>query len=136
MADDLETRITLLEKTAMSREAVIEREEKLLDRIDALMARHSAQSEKTLEHTLKMFGHDIAEQLQTMRNRIHAERDQKLTAEVEALRAETLKVAPTKAADSPFRAFLTKNWMWIGTLVLIVVLLRPDLAGAAIRLVT
>jgi len=31
MADDLETRLTLLERTAMSKEAVIEREEKLLD---------------------------------------------------------------------------------------------------------
>ena len=119
----------------MSREAVIEREEKLLDRIEALMTRHQAQSEKTLEHTLKMFGHDIAEQLQTMRNKIHVERDQKLAAEVDALKAEAAKAAP-KPAESPFRTFIIKNWIWIGTLVLIVVLLRPDLAGAAIRLVT
>ena len=119
----------------MSREAVIEREEKLLDRIDALMSRHQAQSEKTLEHTLKMFGHDIAEQLTQMRAKINGERDQKLAEAVSAVRADMVKAEPAKAHESPFRAFLFKNWMWIGTMVLMVILLRPDLAGAAVRLV-
>lgn len=119
----------------MTREAVIEREEKLLDRIDALMSRHSKQSEQTLEHTLKVFGHDIADQLKTMRDKIHAERDQKLADEVDKLRAEHAKAEPPKSHDSPFRAFLFRNWVWIGSIVVLVILLRPDLAGAAVRLV-
>lgn len=139
MADDIqtriETRITLLEKTAMTREAVLEREEKLLDRIDALMSRHQAQSEKTLEHTLKMFGHDIADQLQKMRAQIHVERDQKLEDEISKVRVEAAKVETPKPQESPFRQFLFRNWVWIGTIVLMVILLRPDLAGAAVRLV-
>lgn len=135
--NDIETRITLLEKTAMTREAVIEREEKLLDRIDALMSRHQAQSEKTLEHTLKMFGHDIAEQLTQMRAKINGERDQKLAEAVNAVRAEMVKAEPEppKSTESPFRQFLFKNWVWIGSIVVLVIVLRPDLAGAAVRLV-
>ena len=137
MAEDLETRIILLEKTAMSREAVIEREEKLLERIDALMGRHGKQSEQTLEHTLKVFGHDIAEQLQKMRTRIHEERDEKLKTEVAALRAE-LDRPPTFAAPvqtSPIRKFMADNWVWIGTIIVLVVLLRPDLAGHMLKLI-
>jgi hypothetical protein len=136
--NDFETRLTLLERTAMSKEAVIEREEKLLDRIDALMSRHQAQSEKTLEHTLKMFGHDIADQLKSMRDKIHAERDQKLADEVDKLRVERAKaepVDPPKSTESPFRQFLFRNWVWIGSIVVLVIVLRPDLAGAAVRLV-
>lgn len=122
----------------MSREAVIEREEKLLDRIDALMARHSKQAEQTLEHTLKVFGHDIAEQLQTMRNKIHAERDQRLAEEVGTLREEARKAeaaAPAKPAENPFRAYINRNWVWIGAIVAIIIVLRPDLAMAAVRAV-
>lgn len=93
MADDYETRLTLLERTFMSREAVIEREEKLLDRIDALMGRHQKQADQTLEHTLKVFGHDMGEQLQKMRTRINEERDEKLNAAVAKM--------DIKAADAP-----------------------------------
>ena len=135
MADDMETRITLLEKTAMSREAVIEREEKLLDRIDSLMARHGAQSEKTLEHTLKVFGHDIAEQLQKMRTRIHEERDEKLSLEVARLEREYAKPPPpAPPSASPVRAFMAANWVWITVIIVLVALLRPDLAGSVLRL--
>jgi DNA replication protein DnaD len=137
MAEDFETRLTLLERTAMSREAVIEREEKLLDRIDALMARHQAQSEKTLEHTLKMFGHDIADQLNTMRNRINKERDEKLDAAIDkALQAAPSPVPDPKAAqsNSPVRAFMAQNWIWITAFIITVALLRPDLAGSVLRL--
>jgi flagellar motility protein MotE (MotC chaperone) len=133
--NDIETRITLLEKTAMTREAVIEREEKLLDRIDALMSRHQAQADKTLEHTLKMFGHDIAEQLTQMRAKINGERDQKLAEAVGAVRAEMVQAEQPKSTESPFRQFLFRNWVWIGTIVVLIILLRPDLAGAAVRLV-
>lgn len=137
MADDLETRIILLEKTSMSREAVIEREEKLLERIDALMGRHGKQSEQTLEHTLKVFGHDIAEQLQKMRTRIHEERDEKLKTEVAALRAEIDRpvtfAAPVQV--SPIRKFMAENWVWIGIIIVLVILLRPDLAGHMLKLI-
>lgn len=133
MTQDLETRIILLEKTAMSREAVIEREERLLERIDTLMMRHQKQSEQTLEHTLKLFGHDIAEQLQKMRTRINEERDQKLDAAIDsALRAEA---PPPLQMQSPIRKFMADNWIWIGTIIVLVILLRPDLAGHMIRLI-
>lgn len=138
MADDLETRLTLLERTSMSREAVIEREEKLLDRIDALMSRHSKQSEQTLEHTLKVFGHDMADQLQKLRTRIHDERDEKLGAEIEKVRAE-LERPPSLPLPSqggnPIRKFMSDNWVWIGVIIVMVVLLRPDLAGHVLRLI-
>lgn len=135
MADDLETRLTLLERTAMTREAVLEREEKLLDRIDALMARHQGQAEKTLEHTLKMFGHDIADQLNTMRNKINKERDDKLSASIDAaLRDVSPPPAPPPQSSSPVRAFMAQNWIWITAMIVMVALLRPDLAGSVLRL--
>jgi hypothetical protein len=135
MAEDFETRLTLLERTAMSREAVIEREEKLLDRIDALMARHQAQSEKTLEHTLKMFGHDIADQLTNLRNRINKERDEKLDAAIDkALQAAPVPDPKAAQSNSPVRAFMAANWIWITAFIITVALLRPDLAGSVLRL--
>jgi hypothetical protein len=135
MADDIETRVTLLEKTAMSREAVLEREEKLLDRIDALMLRHNKQSEQTLEHTLKVFGHDMADQLQKLRSRIHEERDEKMKTELASLKAE-LDRPPTLIAPpvSPIRKWMAENWIWIGVIIVTVILLRPDLAGHMLTL--
>jgi hypothetical protein len=133
MADDIETRLTLLEKTTMSREAVIEREEKLLDRIDALMLRHQKQAEQTLEHTLKVFGHDIAEQLQRMRTRIHEERDVKL-AEMKAELDRPPTLAPV-VQTSPMRGFINRHWMWILAIIVMVAVLRPDLAGHFLRLI-
>lgn len=137
MADDLETRVTLLERTAMSRESVIEREERLLERIDALMNRHNKQSEQTLEHTLKVFGHGIAEQLEKMRARIHEERDEKLKAETTAIRAELERppTLPPPSHANPIRKFMADNWIWIGTVIVLVVLLRPDLAGHVLKLI-
>lgn len=132
MADDLETRVTLLEKTAMSREAVIAREERLLERIDALMERHHRQSEQTLDHRLKVFGHDIAEQLQKMRTRIHEERDQKVKSELDILRSEMVRPTPH---PSPIRRFMAENWIWIGIIIVMIVMLRPDLAGHVLRLI-
>jgi hypothetical protein len=134
MADDLETRLTLLERTSMGKDAVIEREERLLERIDALMSRHQGQAEKTLEHTLKMFGHDIADQLTTMRAKINKERDEKLDA---ALRSEAAKAPPPPplVQTSPIRRFMADNWVWIGTIIVLTVLLRPDLAGHMLKLI-
>lgn len=133
MADDLETRLTLLERTSMSREAVIEREEKLLDRIDQIMSRHQGQAEKTLEHTLKMFGHDIADQLNTLRAKINKERDEKLDAAIEAA-LKAVPEPPKAASGSPVRAFMAANWIWITAFIITVALLRPDLAGSVLRL--
>lgn len=133
MADDLETRLTLLERTSMTREAVIEREEKLLDRIDALMARHQKQSDQTLEHTLKVFGHDIAEQLVKLRTRINDERDEKLNLAIDAALRDVPEPAPVQSS-SPVRAFMAQNWIWITAMIVMVALLRPDLAGSVLRL--
>jgi hypothetical protein len=118
----------------MSKEAVIEREEKLLDKIDALMSRHQAQSEKTLEHTLKMFGHDIADQLTSLRNRINKERDEKLDAAIEAALKAAPETKPVHQNSSPVRAFMAANWVWITAFIITVALLRPDLAGSVLRL--
>lgn len=131
MADDLETRLTLLERTTMTREAVIEREEKLLDRIDALMGRHQKQADQTLEHTLKVFGHDMAEQLQKMRTRLNGEWDEKLDAAIDA--ALTAVPEPKAASHSPVRAFMASNWVWITAFIITIALLRPDLAGSVLR---
>lgn len=133
MADDLETRLTLLERTAMTREAVLEREEKLLDRIDALMARHQKQSDQTLEHTLKVFGHDIAEQLVKLRTRINDERDEKLNMAIDAALRDVPEPPPPQSS-SPVRAFMAQNWIWITAMIVMVALLRPDLAGSVLRL--
>lgn len=133
MADDLETRLTLLERTAMTREAVLEREEKLLDRIDALMSRHQKQSDQTLEHTLKVFGHDIAEQLVKLRTRINDERDEKLNLAIDAALRDVPEPPPPQSS-SPVRAFMAQNWIWITAMIVMVALLRPDLAGSVLRL--
>lgn len=130
--DDLNTRIVLLEKTVVSREMLVEREEKLLDRFEALLVRHQKQASDDQAHALKVFGHDIAEKITEAEKRIHARRDQIDEEREEArLRAE----AARPVHESPIRGWIAANWMWVGGIAILVVLLRPDLATAMVRLV-
>lgn len=135
MADDLQTRVTLLEKTAVIRDELATREDRLLQRFEAIMDRYVDRLSDDQEHRFKVFGHEIADQLRGWAAKIHSERDAILDKRDAELAAKVKAEAP-KPSESPFRVFIMRNWIWIGTLVLIVVLLRPDLAGAAIRLVT
>lgn len=135
MADDLQTRVTLLEKTAVIRDELATREDRLLQRFEAIMDRYVDRLSDDQEHRFKVFGHEIADQLRGWAAKIHTERDAILDKRDAELAAKVKAEAP-KPSESPFRTFIMRNWIWIGTLVLIVVLLRPDLAGAAIRLVT
>ena len=135
MADDLQTRVTLLEKTAVIRDELATREDRLLQRFEAIMDRYVDRLSDDQEHRFKVFGHEIADQLRGWAAKIHSERDAILDKRDAEIAAKVKAEAP-KPSESPFRVFIMRNWIWIGTLVLIVVLLRPDLAGAAIRLVT
>lgn len=109
MTDDLHTRLSILERTAVSRETLVEREEKLLERMEALLNRHNLRTEESLQHTLKGFGHEMADQLRQMRDRIGSEHDAKLKAEIAAIQS-----APARSGD-----FLTRWGLPLGVATLV-----------------
>lgn len=133
--DDLPTRVTLVERTMVSREMLVEREEKMLVRIDDLLKRHHAQAADDQKHVLKVFGHDIAEQFRTWSDRIHNEQDERADKREEARKRELDLAAQNASAQSPIRGWIAANWMWVGGIGILVVLLRPDLATAVVRIV-
>ena len=49
-------------------------------------------------------------------------------------RAEEAAKAPPPP-ESPIKGWIAANWMWVGGVGILVVLLRPDLATAVVRLV-
>lgn len=127
--DDMNTRLVLLEKTAVTREILVEREEKLIDRIDSLITKHQAQAAEDQKHALRVFGHDIADQFRDWSAKIHSERDE-IDEKREADRAPVMAGPPSM---SPIRTWIAANWMWAASIALLVVILRPDLADAAFR---
>ena len=132
--DDLATRITLVERTMISREQQVEREEKLLSRVEELLKRHNAQAADDQKHVLKVFGHDIAEQFRTWSDKIHTEQDDRAEKR-EAERRRELDLARQNTSQSPIRGWIAANWMWVGGIGILIVVLRPDLATAVVRLV-
>tara|TARA_R110002111_G_scaffold170741_5_gene236450 strand:- start:1721 stop:2137 length:417 start_codon:yes stop_codon:yes gene_type:complete len=134
--DDLPTRVTLVERTMVSREQIVEREERLLARFEELTKRLNAQAADDQRHTLKVFSHEIGEQFRSWADKIHSERDdrdEKREAEVRAKQA--LEEARRRSEGSPIRGWIAANWMWVGGIGILVVLLRPDLATAVVRVV-
>lgn len=101
MEQDAVTRLALLEQTTVSREYLAERDEKLLTRFETMLDRFEGRTEDTIRHSLKVFGHDIAEQLQTMKKKINDERDESRAKEISPLKAKA-----DKANDSDF----LKRW--------------------------
>lgn len=132
--DDLNTRLVLLEKTAVSRDMLVERDERLLDRFEELLRRDRKQAAEEREHERKMNGHEIAEQLRIWAGKIHTERDAIEDKKEEARRAEEA-AKPPPPPESPIKGWIAANWMWVGGIGILVVLLRPDLATAVVRLV-
>jgi hypothetical protein len=132
--DDLATRITLVERTMISREQQVEREEKLLSRVEELLKRHNAQAADDQKHVLKVFGHDIAEQFRTWSDKIHTEQDDRAEKR-EAERRRELDLARQNTSQSPIRGWIAANWMWVGGIGILIVVLRPDLATAVVRVV-
>lgn len=134
--DDLQTRITLVERTMVSREQIVEREERLLARFEELTKRLNAQAADDQRHTLKVFSHEIGEQFRSWADKIHSERDDRDDKrEAEALAKRQVEEAMNRPQMSPIRGWIAANWMWVGGVGLLVILLRPDLATAVVRLV-
>jgi len=134
--DDLPTRVTLVERTMISREALVDREEKLLSRFEELLKRDRKQAADDQSHALKVFGHNMAEQFREWSIRIHSERDEgneKRDAERAREAAEAAK--NTIPTQSPLRTWLSANWIWVSGVGILVIVLRPDLATAVVRLV-
>lgn len=73
--DDLHTRLTLLERTAVSKDQLVEREDKLLGRFDQLMQRYIAQIADDQRHQFKVFGHEMADQLRASEKKMQDELD-------------------------------------------------------------
>lgn len=128
--DDLHTRLTLLERTVVSKDQLVEREDRLLGRMEDMLKRYIAQASDDQRHQFKLFGHEMADQLREWRERIHDERD-----EIDQKRdAERERQAPAPASpQSPIRAWVMANWAWAAGIAMLVVILRPDLAGAAVK---
>jgi len=76
--DDMATRLALLEKTMVTRDFVADREDKLLLRFEALLGKHESRMDESMKHAFKVYGHDIADQLRTLRAKVNEERDEKL----------------------------------------------------------
>jgi hypothetical protein len=125
-ADDINTRLTLLERTTVSRDDLTAREDRLLERFEAIMDRYVDRMSEDQEHRFKLFGHEIADQLRLWADKIHAERNA-----IDAKREASLTPQP---ASVQYRSFMSRNWAWFGAIAMIIVLLRPDLAGAVARL--
>ena len=133
MDDDLSTRITLVERTMISREALVDREEKLLSRFEELLKRDRQQASEERRHEFKMYGHETAEQLRTWSAKIHMERDEILEKRDIERTKEAAEHKPQN--QSPLRTWLAANWIWVACVGVLVVVLRPDLATAVVRLV-
>ena len=132
MDDDLHTRLTLLERTAVSKDQLVEREDKLLGRMEDMLKRYISQASDDQKHQFKLFGHEMADQLRAWEKKIHADRD-----EIEEKReAERAPTPPPPQALSPIRTWVVANWAWAIGIALLIVALRPDLAAAAFRVLT
>ena len=124
--DDMHTRLTLLERTTVSRDDLTAREDRLLERFESIMDRYVDRMSEDQEHRFKLFGHEIADQLRLWADKIHAERNA-----IDAKREASLT---PQLASAQYRSFMAKNWAWFGAIAILIVLLRPDLAGAVARL--
>lgn len=133
--DDLATRVTLVERTMVSREQIVERDEKLLTRFEELLKRDRAQASEERRHEFKMYGHETAEQLRTWSAKIHLERDEILEKRDVERKKEAEILAQNAPAISPIRGWIAKNWIWVGGTAILIVVLRPDLATAVVRAV-
>jgi hypothetical protein len=78
--DDIATRLALLERTMVSRDQLADREDKLLNRFEALLGKHEKRMDEGMQHAFKVYGHDIADQLRALKTRLTEEGEQKLTA--------------------------------------------------------
>jgi hypothetical protein len=128
VSEDINTRLALLERTTVSRDDLTAREDRLLERFEAIMDRYVERMSEDQEHRFKLFGHEIADQLRVWADKIHAERNA-----IDAKREASLTPQP---ASVQYRSFVARNWAWFGAIAIIIVLLRPDLAGAVVRLFT
>lgn len=126
LSEDVNTRLTLLERTTVSRDDLAAREDRLLERFESIMERYVERMGDDQEHRFKLFGHEIADQLRVWADKIHAERNA-----IDAKRDEAMKPPP---ASVQYRSFMARNWMWFGAIAAIIMLLRPDLAGAVARI--
>jgi hypothetical protein len=126
--DDLHTRLTLLERTAVSTDQLVEREDKLIGRMEDMLKRYISQASDDQKHQFKLFGHEMADQLRTWEKKIHSDRD-----EIDKEREADRRPAPTPQSFSPIKAWVLANWAWAAGIAMLVVILRPDLAGAAVK---
>ena len=62
----------------VTRDFVADREDKLLLRFEALLGKHESRMDESMKHAFKVYGHDIADQLRTLRTKVNEERDEKL----------------------------------------------------------
>ena len=64
----------------VSRDQLADREDKLLNRFEALLGKHERRMDEGMQHAFKVYGHDIADQLRALKTRLTEEGEQKLTA--------------------------------------------------------
>ena len=62
----------------VSRDQMADREDKMISRFEALLGKHEKRLDESMQHAFKVYGHDIADQLRTLRTKIAEERDEKL----------------------------------------------------------
>lgn len=62
----------------VSRDQMADREDKMMARFEALLGKHEKRLDESMQHAFKVYGHDIADQLRTLRIKVTEERDEKL----------------------------------------------------------
>lgn len=100
--DDIATRLALLERTMVSRDQLADREDKMMGRFEALLGKHEKRLDETMQHAFKVYGHDIADQLRSLRIKVNEERDEKL--------ATALKDVSPPPVTPPPRNDLLARW--------------------------
>ena len=83
----------------VSRDQMADREDKMMGRFEALLGKHEKRLDESMQHAFKVYGHDIADQLRTLRVKVTEERDQKLEAAL-----KDVAPGPVTPPPAPFLA--------------------------------
>ena len=91
----------------VTRDQLADREDKMLGRFEVLLAKHEKRMDEGMQHAFKVYGHDIADQLRTLRTRVTEEHEAKLASAMK-------DVSPPPASPAKDYTFLTRWGLPIG----------------------
>lgn len=114
---DLQTRVTLLEKSAVDKDYLSEREDKQLERFEKLLTRFEGRMDETMSHAFKTWGHEMGDQLRDWKKKINEERDDAIEDAVSPLRKK--QAEPEEDKPSKTNSMLQRWGLPIGVAALV-----------------